>query len=148
MRLTVKKALGGRLLFLHMQGIMPPEDTTREGKESLPRTPSVGSSAGVQECLEALSEVLEGEIGQILARAHDYDKAYKELLVDAILLTRSRAARMLSMSPASLDRKVKSGEIEAIYLDSHPRFELTEIKRFISAHKANRRLGRRKRGAG
>jgi hypothetical protein len=122
---------------------MPPEDATREGKESLPRTPSVGHSAPVQECLEALAKALELEIGQRLARALDFDRAYKELLAGAVLLTRSRAARMLSMSPASLDRKVKSGQIEATYPDSHPRFELAEIKRFIMARRGKQRRGKR-----
>lgn len=105
----------------------------------------MGHSSRVQDCLEALAKALEWEIGQTLARALDFERVYKDLLVDAVLLTRSRAARIMSMSTASLDRKVANKEIEVIYADGHPRFELTEIKRFIEARRGKMRRGKRGR---
>jgi len=36
---------------------------------------------------------------------------------------------LLDCSLATIDRKVARGEIEVVYLDSHPRFRLTELTR-------------------
>jgi predicted DNA-binding transcriptional regulator AlpA len=101
----------------------------------------------IQESLLALTPSIERELVNILEQARNHERQLQIALASARLLRRTEAAKLLGMSTSALDRKVASGEIEVVHLDSRPRFELSELKRLIEVRKTSsqrrRRTGRR-----
>jgi hypothetical protein len=95
----------------------------------------------IHDSLQALVRGLEMEFGKVLQQAHDIGHQTRMVLAETTLVSREKAAEMLSMSVPQLDRKVVLEEIEVVYTDSRPRFQLIELKRFIEA---NKKKGRRR----
>jgi hypothetical protein len=106
---------------------------------------SATCSSQFQECLQQLVCSLEKEFERILMRAREHESQVEKALARVTLLSRREAARRLSISLANFDRKVASGQLQAVYIDAHPRVQLTELARFIEAYKSSslRRCRRR-----
>ena len=92
----------------------------------------------IRDSLDALVAVVEMELAAILARAREGEEQVEKSLAAITLLNRKAAAARLGISVATLDRRVATGELEAIFIDAYPRFRLTELSRFIEAHRQRR----------
>jgi hypothetical protein len=101
--------------------------------------------AKVRPCLEALTAALEQEIETILDKLRQKIANAENDLLTITLLNRSAVAKHLKLSLANLDRMVAAGEIQATYLDTHPRFPVTEIARFIEVKNGRRPSTSRRR---
>jgi excisionase family DNA binding protein len=52
---------------------------------------------------------------------------------DRLLVTREEAARLLSVSPSTIDQLRRDGELEVVYIGSAPRFPVEGLRRFCEA---------------
>ena len=88
----------------------------------------------IHDCLQALVSALEREIARILGDARDREVQFQETLAKSTLLTREEAARMLRCSTTKLDYLAAAGKLTVTVFDRRPRFQLSELQRFINAH--------------
>ncbi len=102
-------------------------------------------AAKIRPCLEALTAALEQEIETILDKFRQKIASAENDLLTITLLNRSEVAKHLKLSLANLDRMVVAGEIQATYLDTHPRFPVKEIARFIEVNNGRRPSSRRRK---
>ncbi len=56
----------------------------------------------------------------------------------SLLLTRRAAAALLAVSPATIDRLVKDGQLPAVRIGGSVRFELNDLEAFIDRQKGER----------
>jgi excisionase family DNA binding protein len=101
----------------------------------------------IHDCLNALVVAFQYQLDQILERAKASEEQFETSLQDATLLTREEAAQRMRVSLATLDRKAKRNEIAATYIDSRPRFRISEIVRYLDARtQSSARRSLRRRG--
>jgi excisionase family DNA binding protein len=54
---------------------------------------------------------------------------------DRLLVTREEAARLLSVSPSTIDQLRRDGELEVVYIGSAPRFPVEGLRRFCESRR-------------
>lgn len=65
---------------------------------------------------------------------HDVKEQVRESVAKMTLVSKVEAAKILGLSVAGVGRKMQAGALKVVYIDSRPRFKLTELARFIDAH--------------
>jgi hypothetical protein len=140
------QTLWRRTAFLAYAGIMSKERPIATPANSLQRDSGAPIPPSIHDCLDALLVAFQYELDQILQRAKASEERFEASLQDATLLTREEAAQRMRVSLATLDRKAKRNEIAATYIDTRPRFRISEIVRYLDARtesSARRSLRRR-----
>jgi hypothetical protein len=94
----------------------------------------LGLSGDVAEGLAALTKAVGGEVGDFLKWLHDVKAQVRESVANVTAVSKDEAAKVLGLSIAGVGRQVKKKALKVIYIDSRPRFRLTELARFLDAH--------------
>lgn len=126
---------------------MSKERPTATPANSLQRDSGATVPPSIHDCVGALLVAFQYELDQILLRAKACEERFEAALQRATVLTREEAAQRIRVSLATLDRIAKRNEIAATYIDSRPKFRISEIERYLDARTRSsaRRSARRRR---
>jgi len=81
-----------------------------------------------------MTKAMGNDVNGFYRWLHDVKEQVRESVANMTLVSKVEAAKILSLSVAGVGRQVAKKALKVVYIDSRPRFKLTELARFIDAH--------------